>query len=109
MINLLHDAIVSRKGSKIHEDIIKDMVQYTQVHFSTEEEYMKRYEYPFFQNHKGEHDKFTEKALELQGRVEKGGFILPLETLNFLRDWLKNHILGSDKKYSKYFTEHGLI
>ena len=109
MINTLHDAIVSRRGSKIHEDIIKDMVQYTEVHFRTEEEYMKKYNYPFYPNHKGEHDKFSEKAFELQARVENSGFILPLETLNFLRDWWKNHILGSDKKYSKYFTEHGLI
>ena len=109
MINTLHDAIISRKTSKAHEDIIKYMMQYAQVHFKTEEEYMKRYEYPFFQNHKTEHNIFSGKALELQERLEKGGFILPLETLNFLRDWWKEHILSSDKKYSKYFKEHGLI
>ena len=109
MINTLHEAIITRKTGKAHQDIIKDMVRYAQAHFKTEEEYMKKYDYPFFQNHKGEHDKFSEKAFELQARVENSGFILPLETLNFLRDWWKNHILGSDKKYSKYFTEHGLI
>ena len=109
MINTLHEAIITRKTSKAHEDIIKDMVQYAQAHFKTEEDYMKRYEYPFFPNHKAEHELFSKKALELQSRMENRGFILPLETLNFLRDWWKEHILSSDKKYSKFFTEHGLI
>ena len=109
MINTLHEAIVSRKSREIHEGIIKEMVQYTQTHFQTEERYMQQFSYPFLLNHKREHEQFTAKALELQARVENSGFILPLETLNFLRDWLKNHILGTDKKYTKCFNDHNLF
>ncbi len=109
MINSLHDAIVTRKSRDVHESIIKEMVQYTLTHFQTEEQYMQKINYPFLPNHKGEHEKFTVKALELQTRVENSGFILPLETLNFLRDWLKHHILGTDKKYSVFMQEHGRV
>ena len=109
MINTLHEAIVTRKTHKIQEDIIKEMVQYTQTHFLLEEQYMKKFDYLYYPNHTAEHEKFTAKAIELQKRMENGGFILPLEVLNFLRDWWKGHIQGTDKKYSKCFNEHGLF
>jgi hemerythrin len=32
-----------------------------------------------------------------------------METLNFLRDWLKHHIQESDKGYGPYLNQHGVV
>ena len=108
MINSLNEAMLARKGREMQKTTIDAMVDYAATHFKLEEGYMKEFKYPDYNAHKIEHDAFTRTALDLKERAEKKGFSLTLEIMGFLKDWLQNHIMGTDKKYSGFFNEHGL-
>lgn len=69
---------------------------------------MKQYSYPGYRQHRDEHDRFAAKAHELKERMDRVGFVLTLEILNFLREWLRNHILKVDQQYSAHFAQRGL-
>lgn len=108
MVNDLNEAMLARKGREAQKSTIDAMVDYADVHFKVEEKYMQRFQYPGFAAHRVEHENFTAKALELKSRTERAGFILTLEIVNFLKGWLRNHIMGTDRQYAKCFNEHGL-
>jgi hemerythrin len=107
-LNELHEAMLTRKSNEILTKIIKSLVDYTGFHFSFEEKYMKTYNYAGYNDHKKEHDNFVLRVKDFQRQQAEGKLMLSMEIMNFLKDWLKNHILGTDKNYSSFFNEKGL-
>ena len=108
MINELYQASKEYRGQDVQKAVIDKILDYATTHFETEENYMRMFKFPGYEEHKSEHEKFTAKALDLQKRSREEGFILSLEILKFLRDWLADHLIGTDKKYVDFFQEHGL-
>ncbi len=108
MINYFYDHISDQSNEEIISSSIQKMKDYTQFHFKSEENYMTKYNYPDYHSHKKEHDLFIEKVQDLEDRFNAGGIIITYEITSFLKDWLKNHINGTDKKYSDFFVDKGV-
>ncbi|HDR46670.1 MAG TPA: bacteriohemerythrin [Geoalkalibacter subterraneus] len=108
LINQLHEAMIEKKAQRAMTAIVTEMVDYAQTHFATEDLYMEEFRYPDLDLHRVEHQKFIEKTDELRRRVSQGEFVLSLEVMRFLRDWLKGHILGTDMKYAPFLKEKGI-
>jgi hemerythrin len=108
MINELHEAMKLGKGREILDRILNNMVDYAKVHFATEERLMKQYSYPGYLNHKAEHDLFVKKVSEFYEEFQQGR-ISAIDVMNFLKDWLVKHILGSDKKYGPFLNSKGVF
>ena len=107
-LNSLHEAHLARKGRDVQKKIVESMLAYAESHFQTEETYMQQYAFPEYHSHKSEHEQFTGKAAQLKERLDEAGFVFTIEILEFLKAWLKNHILVTDMKYSDHFKKRGL-
>ncbi len=108
MINELYDAMMEIKGQEVLSKIVNRMVEYAAIHFMVEEKWMTAFTYEGYAEHKKIHDDFSQKALTLKNDMSQSGFVLSLEVLNFLREWLVNHIMGTDRKYISCFSENGV-
>jgi len=108
LINRLFDAMTYGQANKILKEIIQELVRYTQIHFATEEKYFAKFDYPDSEVHIQEHQKFIETVAKFKEGFEAGNIVLSVDILKFLKNWLTNHILASDKKFRQCFNENGL-
>ncbi len=108
MLNDFHTSLRRGHGRQALSRILEGLASYVEEHFSTEENYMQEYDYPGYIAHKREHDNFTAKVLEIYEEFQEGKEVVTIELLDFLKKWLKNHILGTDQKYSSFFRQKGL-
>ncbi|MDD2969669.1 MAG: hemerythrin family protein [Lachnospiraceae bacterium] len=96
---LLTDEFITDKFDYIVK-IIQELKEYTEVHFADEEAYMESIQYKKLFSHKIEHHEFIEKLNQIDwNEVEKDQEKTILNLLEFLNQWLINHILYTDKLY----------
>ena len=108
MLNELHDAMKAGKGSTLVPLILIRLVTYTREHFANEEKLMSRARYPDIGRHKAEHDKLTGEVEKTMQDFEDGKTVLSMDLLDFLCNWLQDHIAGCDKKYSASMLAAGV-
>lgn len=108
MVNRLHDAMKAGKADGILMQIVGEMKNYAAEHFGTEELHMQAHGYPDYAPHKNEHDKFVAKVVQVEGDLKSGKCAMSMEILDFLSNWLVNHIKGTDKKYSPFLNAAGV-
>lgn len=97
LINDFHNAMEQGRGNDVIGKVLNNLIIYTKEHFQREQTEMQRIQYPKYLAHKLEHEKLIKDVLELQQSFAKGTSMLSLKVSKFLRDWLVNHILQTDK------------
>lgn len=108
ILNELHDGMRAGRGQEILQNVLHELLQYTEKHFAGEELVMKSAGYPQLQAQVEQHRKFTGKIKEVSAKYEAGGLGMTIEVLDFLTDWLKRHIIGMDKQYSDFLNAKGV-
>ncbi len=108
MINELDEAMRRGEGKNILGKIVDHLINYAGTHFKTEEKYFAQFEYPDANKHKQEHAAFVQKVTDFKVGFNERRLSLTIEVMNFLSDWLKRHIMESDKQYGRFFNEKGL-
>lgn len=87
--------------------IIDELLKYTEMHFSNEENLLEKYNY----NSKGiaiqkdQHKKFIQKVHDFKDALVIHGQKPSIEVIEFLNNWLLNHIMKIDKNYGDELHE----
>lgn len=87
--------------------ILKELLDYTKKHFTEEEEFLqsKSYDKNHLAYQKEQHKIFIGKISEFKKNLEIHNKKPSIEMIEFLRDWLLNHIDIEDKKYGKVLSK----
>ena len=109
LINDLYDAMKQGHSKEVLGPILDRLVDYTKYHFAHEERFFEQTQYPGAAAHKREHDTLTKQVLDIQTKYKNGAYgTLSLDVMNFLKEWLVNHIQGSDQKYGPHLNGAGI-
>ncbi len=100
ILNHLFIAVSRREGDKVIAGILDALTDYTKTHFALEERLMQQAKYTELESHKLEHSKLIAELDRLCKKYLVEEKPIYFEMLAFLKNWLKEHIQGVDKKYS---------
>ena len=108
LINQLQTAVDYSTGEEFERDALNELVDYTKTHFSYEEGLLRDNDYPEYEPHKLQHETMLKKVEEVLAEYERNNESAMDNAIDFLKDWLINHINGTDKEYSSYLIGRGV-
>ncbi len=101
-INQLYAAMQSKADTHTLTKLLDALADYTVTHFKDEERIFGSSSYPDVEVHKEVHRKFVNKLKEFKTQLHSGSAVLSINLLEFLKDWLIKHIMGTDKQYVRF-------
>jgi len=102
MINELNRIVAGQGSREDTEKILSKLIDYTVFHFSGEEEIFKNSAYPCTAAHIEKHEDLVQKITEFWEEFRNNRADVSDELLEFLTDWLTNHIQGTDRGYKDF-------
>jgi hemerythrin len=109
IINNLYELMSQSKAQEKIDVVFKELVEYANYHFSTEEKYFDIYNYEGKIKHTESHNFYKAKINEFieKSKVESGT-VISYQVLDFLEDWWMKHINNEDKGYTQCYNSQGL-
>ena len=106
LVSILNEVYVMFKSRFEEKDklvtIVQSLTEYTMEHFSEEEQWMLENGYPGREEHIQEHKKFIGKISEFDEHISNETAYITMGIVLFLKEWLINHIMTADVKYSVF-------
>ena len=106
LVDLLAEAaakLTGRANDPLFDRITQDLLAYAIYHFETEEKLMQKYGYAQAapdeaKGHIAAHRHFTEQVVAMRDEARTGFPEADAALLHFLREWLVDHIMNTDKR-----------
>jgi hemerythrin-like metal-binding protein len=105
LVNVLHDTVEAGGAHEALGEVLDELMRYVIYHFSHEEELFLRTNYPGAERHLKQHSDLTGATKKVYDEFRlNASETLPLQVLEFLKNWLYEHILGSDRAFGVYYN-----
>lgn len=108
ILNGLYDAMKSGTDGEAVGKELRELVEYTKLHFSAEEKLMEANDYPLFQGHRDSHEDMMREVESLMAKHEEEGSAVTMDVMLILKDRMSEHIVGADKNYGSYLNSKGV-
>ena len=105
LFNILRLAFEEGDAAEYIVAVLEDMISCTIWHFRHEERIMFMHKYDGIDAHKDEHNDLIDSVRELQQKFHKENKLLTNEDIEYLEDWLTQHILGQDMRLGYYLMD----
>lgn len=105
IINRFHDAWRAGASREIVYEVLNSLVRYAEEHFAHEQAAFETHHYPERLRHRLEHDRLLTEVFELNQRLSRGEATVSDQVMEFLKSWLLEHILRSDRAYAPFLSE----
>lgn len=98
----IKEARANKKDENLFRYTVAFLAMYVNHHFSLEEEYMEKYQYPGKDAHRKEHQAFVKEIKTF--RDENKGYSQRAsdDLLTRMEDWILTHILEDDQKLGEH-------
>jgi hemerythrin len=108
LINKLHEAMLGGQGQAVLGQVAAELVAYTRLHFTHEEQLLRTAGYQDLPAHHAVHDKLTAEVAAFNQRLQGKQTVLTMDMMAFLRTWLTDHIMQTDQKYASTLVRAGV-
>jgi len=108
LINALEEVLRQGKDRPLAEKTLQQLVDFTSVHFHSEELMMRLYAYPQHDAHAMEHGRLLDQVDQIRRSTEANDSARALELIASLRTWLTSHIKSMDQGFALWCAKHGI-
>ncbi len=108
MVNALHKAMRLKQGAAESGKILDKLAEYTVYHFKYEEELFQAHDYKAAREHAKIHADLVGKVLAFKEEFDKGRAAVSMDLMDFLTEWLRDHIMKTDKAYAPFLKSKGV-
>ncbi len=106
LVNALIETMESAQDNQRMSKAMNDLIAYAREHFGREEAEMERIRYVAVLAHRAAHSKLLAQLVELKAMLDAGGKINVPAVADFLKEWLRDHILTIDMKLAATLKTH---
>jgi len=107
-MNELRQALVLGAGREQLREVLDRLIEFTRMHFWSEEQLMEQSAFPGLAEHRSEHHGMLAQMIQSAHRVQYGQGAQMRPLVDLLCKWFAEHIESLDRHYGVWLNERGV-